>query len=219
MVLGRTYGLQQGILELPTGAGESRIIPTGELHVHSAYFFPDGRHILDIGSARGSNALRLWVEDIEGSTPRPISPEGVNVGWHGCISPDGKQVAAQDPQGEVSIYPVATGAPVVVPNTQPGEAPIQWTPDGKALRVGRREVPSHVFCHRSGDRTTKAVQSVFASGYNWVILECTSGLFARPEKLRLYLPAHHLGFVRGGGLAVNEARPVNADLGQRAALA
>jgi Tol biopolymer transport system component len=144
-VLGRIYGLQHGILELPTGAGESRTIPTGELQVHSAYFFPDGRHILDIGSARGSNALRLWVQGMEEGTPRPISPEGVNVGWRGCISPDGKQVAAQDPQGKVSIYPVAAGTPVVVPNTQAGEAPIQWTPDGKALLVGRREVPSRVF--------------------------------------------------------------------------
>jgi hypothetical protein len=32
-----------------------------------------------------------------------------------------------------------------VPNIQIGDVAIQWTPDGKALVVGRREVPAHVF--------------------------------------------------------------------------
>lgn len=136
---------RRGVLDIPTGAGESRTISTGEIEVHRAFFFPDARRILELGSAPGSHALRLWVQDSEGAKPYPISPEGATVGYRTCISSDGKQVAAQDPQGKITIYLVNGGTPVAVPNALPGDVPIQWTPDGKSLLVGHREVPASVF--------------------------------------------------------------------------
>jgi eukaryotic-like serine/threonine-protein kinase len=153
-VLAVTGTVQGSLTVLPTGAGESRTISTGDVQVQRAYFFPDGRHILNVGSARDSHALRLWVQDSEGGAPRAISPEGANASYRGCISPDGKQVAAQDPEAKITIYPVGSGSPVAIPNALPGEIPVQWTPDGKALLVGRREVPSHVFLIdlKSGER-------------------------------------------------------------------
>jgi len=89
--------------------------------------------------------LRLWVGDVDGTTPKPISPEGIGVRYRGCISPDGRQVAARDPQGSISIYPVSGGDPLHVPNVQPLEDPVQWTADGKSLLVGTSEIPSNVF--------------------------------------------------------------------------
>jgi eukaryotic-like serine/threonine-protein kinase len=133
------------IQDLPTGAGEPRTILTGEVRVQRAFFFPDGAHILELGSATGSHALRLWVQSSEGGAPVPISPEGVTLGYRSCISPDGKQVAAQDPQGKISIYPVPSGTSIPVPGIEPGDVAIKWTADGKALLVGRREVPARVF--------------------------------------------------------------------------
>jgi hypothetical protein len=144
-VLALSSGVRRGLIELPTGAGESHTISPGEVQVHQAYFFPDGHHILDLGNAPGSHALRLWVQDSAETAPRPISPEGATISYRSCISPDGKQVAAQDPEGTITIYPVSSGTAVVVPNVQPGDVPVQWTPDGKALLVGRREVPSRIF--------------------------------------------------------------------------
>jgi eukaryotic-like serine/threonine-protein kinase len=144
-VLALTPAVRRALIELPTGAGESRTISTGEVQVHHAYFFPDEQHILEVGSIPGSHGLKLWVQDVDKGAPRPVSPEGVSVGYRSCISPDGKQIAAQDPEGKITIYPVAPGSPLVVPNTQPGDVPVQWTPDGKSLLVGRREVPSRIF--------------------------------------------------------------------------
>lgn len=143
--LALTAGARRGLMELSTGAGESRTISTGEVQVQRAYFFPDSRHILELGSATGSHALRLWVQDSEGGTPRAISPDGANMVFRGCISSDNKHVAAQDPEGKITIYSVDGGAPVAVPSVQNGDVAIQWTPDGKALMVGRREVPARVF--------------------------------------------------------------------------
>jgi serine/threonine protein kinase/WD40 repeat protein len=135
---------QRGLIELPTGAGESRTISTGNVRVHQAFFFPDARHILELGSVPDGHGLRLWVQGMNEATPRPFTPEGVSVAYRSCISPDGKQVAAQDPEGKITIYPVAGGTSMIVPNTQAGDVPVQWTQDGKSLLIGRREVPSRI---------------------------------------------------------------------------
>lgn len=132
------------ILELPTGAGESKTISTSDVKVHGAYFFPDESRLLMLGNQPG-HGLRLWVLKVSGGTPQPFTPEGVTLRIRGCISPDGKRAAAQDPNGKITIYPVDGGDPVAVPNVQLGEVPIQWTPDGKGLLVGDWEVPTPVY--------------------------------------------------------------------------
>ena len=137
--------VRRGVIELPTGAGDSRTISTGEVQVHYVYFFPDGRNILEVGNVPAGHGLRLWVQDLDQGAPRPISPEGVTLRCRGCISPDGKRVAARDPEGKITIYPIAGGTPFVVPNSEVGEAPAQFTPDGKALLVAREEIPTRVF--------------------------------------------------------------------------
>jgi eukaryotic-like serine/threonine-protein kinase len=143
--LALTRGTRRETVVLPTGAGQARTIPTGDVVPHYVYFFPDGRRILILGNVPAGHGLRLWVTDLDGSAPKPISPEGVLVRHRGSISPDGSRVAARDPEGKITIYPVAQGDPVVVPNTQPGEEPVYWTPDGKSLLVGDSNIPSNVF--------------------------------------------------------------------------
>ena len=133
------------LIEVPTGAGETRGISTGDVLVNVAFFFPDARHILELGSAAGSRGMRLWVQDLEGGAPRPFSPEGVRIRRRGAISPDGKRVAAVDPEGKISIYDVAGGNASLVPNTEEGEEALQWTTDGKSLLVARQEISSRVF--------------------------------------------------------------------------
>jgi Tol biopolymer transport system component len=138
-------GGHRTLVELPTGAGESRSIPTGNLQVHQAFFFPDGERILAMGNVPDGHGLRLWVLDPHGGgNPKPISPEGTRTSSR-TISPDGKQVAAHDPEGKISIYPVDGGKPFPVPGVQAGDLPLQWTPDGKGLLVGDSEIPAPVY--------------------------------------------------------------------------
>jgi Tol biopolymer transport system component len=138
-------GPRRNVILLPVGAGESRTISTGDVQVHFLFFFPDSQHLLETGSASGNNGLRLWVQDIENGTPRPISPEGVTFRYRGAIAPDAKRVAALDPQRRPAIYDVGGGPSTLVPNAQEGDEPVEWTADGKGLLVGRSELPNRVF--------------------------------------------------------------------------
>jgi len=64
-----------------------------------------------------------------------------------AISPDGRFVAALGPDQSVMLYPVEGGSPPrPVPGLSPGDVPIRFSGDGKALFVGRlAEIPGKVF--------------------------------------------------------------------------
>ena len=136
---------KRALMELPTGAGESHLIPTGDVQVQGAYFFDDGKRILEIGNAAGANGQRLWIQDMAGGTPKPISPEGVDTRLNGSISPDQSKIAAIDPQGLVTIYPVDGGTAVSVPGVQLGERPVRWLPDGNSLLIATYEAPNVIY--------------------------------------------------------------------------
>jgi len=61
------------------------------------------------GSAPGQGE-RLFVQNMDGSEARPISPEVVNRSLF-TISPDGKSVAAIGPYQKGYIYPIDGGQP------------------------------------------------------------------------------------------------------------
>jgi Tol biopolymer transport system component len=132
----------RNLVELPTGAGESRTIPTGTLHVQGAYFFADGQSILELGNAVGENGQRLWVQDARSGEPKPISPEGVNSRLTGTISPDQKRVVSVDPQGKLAIYPINGGPQEDVRGALYGDRPLRWMADGKSLLVSSVSAPN-----------------------------------------------------------------------------
>jgi dipeptidyl aminopeptidase/acylaminoacyl peptidase len=133
------------LTELPTGAGESRLISTGDVQPQMATYFPDGQRILVLGNAAGENGQRLWVQDLKDGKPRSITPEGIDSRMAGTIAHDGKRVAAVGPDGLITIYPVEGGEPTVVPGTTAGERALEWLPDGKSLLTARVEAPNVVY--------------------------------------------------------------------------
>lgn len=174
-------GNRRSLVEIPTGAGESQTISTGEVQVNVAYFFPDARHILELGSVAGGHGLRLGVQHLEGGTPRPISPEGTRARRRGAISPDGKRVVAVDPQGKAAVYDVASGAPSPILGALEGEEPIQWTSDGKSVLLAKSETSGHVFVVdlATGQRKfLKAFSSLDPTG----LIESAPPIFSRDLK-------------------------------------
>jgi WD40 repeat protein len=63
----------------------------------------------------------------------------------GAIAPDGKRVAAVDPDGKIAIYPVDGGEAMSVPGVTVGERALEWLPDGKSLLIAKLDVPNVVY--------------------------------------------------------------------------
>jgi eukaryotic-like serine/threonine-protein kinase len=136
---------QNQLTLVPTGAGQARTLPTASLAFQLCLFFPDGKNILCTASER-THGTRLYVQSVEGSKPRPISPEGVTIAVAGAISPDGRSIVAFGPDRRLMIYPSEPGEPREIPGLQPDELPARWTGDGRAIWVYRtNEVPTKVY--------------------------------------------------------------------------
>ncbi len=123
---------------LPTGAGEARKVSVSPVLLGAqsgGVFFSDGRRILIEGVEKG-HGNRLYVLDLSGGAPRPVTPEGVRLS-DGCqtISPDGLYVAAEGPDHWAWVYPLEkSSAPARrLSGISVGEIPVRWSSDGKTL--------------------------------------------------------------------------------------
>ena len=141
---------------LPTGVGQPRALPTGNIVPNHGQFFADSKRLLFDGHEPG-HATRVYVMNLEVGQPRPITPEGFGLGpGRGSLSPDGKRVASVTSDG-IALFAVDGGEPQLLRGSQPGETPLHWTGDGQALLVGRR---GEITCQvsrldlQTGTRTT-----------------------------------------------------------------
>jgi serine/threonine protein kinase/Tol biopolymer transport system component len=138
------------ILVQPTGVGQPKEITNPEIASYQfASWLPDDKHFVFAGNA-ADHAAQLYVQDIDGSRPRPFGPEGVDVsdisgGF--TVSPDGKSVALMGYKDEISIYPIDGGKSQKVMGNRVGDVPIQWSEDGKALYL-YRESDGHFQIYR-----------------------------------------------------------------------
>jgi Tol biopolymer transport system component len=129
---------------LPTGAGETQPLTKDTINHQWARWLPDAKHYVFAGNETG-HGVRLYVQDISGSVPRAISPEGVDASAF-AVSPDGQFVAGVGSDEKGYLYPVAAGDPKTINGLEPGDVPMCWTQDGHALFVYHNgEVPAKVF--------------------------------------------------------------------------
>ena len=139
---------------LPTGPGEPRELTKDNINHSWAHFFPDGKRIIFTADEPGKG-VRFYVYDLGSGKSEAISPEGVN-GTSFAISPDSLQIAAIGPDKKGYLYPTAGGDPKLIAGLNPGEQPITFSTDGRALYIYQPgELPARVY-HldiQSGQRT------------------------------------------------------------------
>jgi Tol biopolymer transport system component/predicted Ser/Thr protein kinase len=123
---------------LPTGVGAQRGLPTGNVVPQGGQFFPDSKRIVFQGNEPG-HASRVYVMNLEGGQPKPITPEGFGLGsYPRAVSVDGKQIAVTSSDGLALISADGSGVPQPVRGSQPSDAPLGWIKTGNGLFVGRR---------------------------------------------------------------------------------
>jgi dipeptidyl aminopeptidase/acylaminoacyl peptidase len=126
-----THTSPEQLYLLPTKAGASRVVTNDEIDHIVAAWHPDGKRIVFSGSESG-HAIRIYIQDVEGGKPRAITPEG--GGTLGIIvSPDGKLVLGNGPDGKRYFFPVDGGEAQPVPGLKPGEFIDGWSEDGRSF--------------------------------------------------------------------------------------
>jgi WD40 repeat protein len=136
------------VLLLPVGAGQSKELPNPDgLTIQGAGWMPDGKHLMMLASA-GTGQSRGYIQTIDDGSMRPFTPYGVNVAsvLQLPVSPDGSRVWLLGPDGLPALYPVKGGPPEPQRTMAPGEYPVGWSADGRALYVAIASgVPTRIF--------------------------------------------------------------------------
>ncbi|MGA8437625.1 MAG: protein kinase [Candidatus Sulfotelmatobacter sp.] len=142
-VISQTQDSPSQLRLLTTGAGEARDLTKDNVNHTWARWFPDGKRILFSGNEPGQG-VRLYVQDIAPNQSQAITPEGVD-GNAFVVSPDSQWIAGIGPDRKGYLYPVTGGAPRVIPGLNPGEQPITFSSDGRALYIYQPgELPASV---------------------------------------------------------------------------
>ena len=128
---------------LPTGVGEPREIPTGDLSVHIARWCPGGRHMV-VSAHEADRGIRLYRIDIEGGEPQVFSPEGVDFVEFRVIR-DGEAAVVLTVDHEYRIYPVSGGESEPVPALQRDDRIVQWMSDEAVLVYKMNEMPARIY--------------------------------------------------------------------------
>ena len=128
-----THSPPEQVILLPTKTGEPRTITHDAIDHVAASWHPDGKRILFAGSEPG-HAVRLWIQDVEGGKPRPISPEGGAL-FAVYVSPDGKQVIGLGSDGKTYLFPVDGGEPRRAAGVEPTDRTSGFSGDGRSIIV------------------------------------------------------------------------------------
>ncbi len=123
------------LVMLPVGAGQPKLLPRGNLvaYQQNATWSHDGKRLVFTGSEAGSGN-RVYVQEVAGGDPHPISPEGYST-FSRSIAMDDKSLIVAAPDGDLVRMPIAGGSINPLPGTQRGDVVLGWASDGKRIFV------------------------------------------------------------------------------------
>ena len=139
------------LTQVPAKTGEVKRLTNDELVHGISAWFPDQKKILFLGLQSGHNA-RLYSLDIAEGKSRATTPEGASSYFR--VSPDGEQIAvAMGSEYRTTLYSASGGEGRPVRAAEPGEVPVAWSADGRAL-----------FCQKLGQMPFDIIQIDLNSG-------------------------------------------------------
>ena len=121
------------IVLLPTGVGEAKTVPLGDIEALDATFVPGARRIAVFGTKPGVSN-RVYLMDWEGRDVRVLGPEDPATSPR--FSPDGKRAVILSRKSGMQIWNLDGGLPTDLPGIDgSSERVIQWSDDGRLLYV------------------------------------------------------------------------------------
>ncbi|HJQ24925.1 MAG TPA: winged helix-turn-helix domain-containing protein [Blastocatellia bacterium] len=130
---------------LPTGAGEMKVIESGEIEWReTGMWFPDSRRVVLMGKEPG-HQRRSYVYDLERNELRPLTEEGTVVM---LLAPDGKHMLAGvvgTNNQKVEVRALEGGEARPFTALVDNDIPISWAADNQAIFVVQRGLLDKVF--------------------------------------------------------------------------
>ncbi|MCK6544799.1 protein kinase [Myxococcota bacterium] len=118
---------------VPTGPGQPRELPRGDVSIVTLVeFLPGGAELVIQGEDR-EGETRLWRQSLSGGEPEHLAGPGYRLALRDA-SPDGRTLLVFDLDFRQFELSLATGKLTPVRGLE-GNWPIQWTPDGRGLFV------------------------------------------------------------------------------------
>jgi len=132
-------GSPSKLMLLPTGVGEPRQLTDDKRDHLDVAWLPDSKSII-FAAAEPGHARRMYLMEVQGGTPRPLTPEGTAGA---IVAPDGQHILVRESKtDQLWLYPTAAGEPQKLGfSLGPEESMIAYAPDGKSVLVGARGVP------------------------------------------------------------------------------
>jgi serine/threonine protein kinase len=125
---------------LPTGTGQPRRLTSDNMAHAVVGWLPDGSGLVYL-AADPNGPVRSYVMDLTGKS-HAVTPPGANPS---VVTPDGKFLLAQDPDGSYVYYPLAGGDPKPFPaKLESDDRVTTFEPDGRSVLVFKRGVPARV---------------------------------------------------------------------------
>jgi eukaryotic-like serine/threonine-protein kinase len=136
------------MIVLPTGAGEARVLPRGNIssYLFAGGWFPDGHRIVFSATEPGHQS-RTYVQDVNGGDPKAVTGEGavlIIAAGSRMISPDQRWITAIGADNILRIYPAEAGEPRNIPGLEPLDVSAGWSADGSSLYIYRVGEPTPV---------------------------------------------------------------------------
>src|SRR5207249_3384445 len=118
------------LVMLPVGAGQPKLLPRGDLVAYQlgATWSHDGKRLIFTGSEAGSGN-RVYVQEVAGGDPHPISPEGYRT-FSRSIAMDDRSLIVAAPDSSLVRMPVAGGTTTSIPGNEAGDLLVACASDG-----------------------------------------------------------------------------------------
>jgi Tol biopolymer transport system component len=144
-VIGSLYGGAHNKLHLlPTGVGEPRAIPSGDLACHYPRWLPDGKTLI-VSASEPGRGIRLYRLDPASGEHEALTPEGIDF-MEFVVLPDGKSVAAINSDQEHRTYAVDGSDSQPIPHLARNDRIVLWLPDANAVLIYRtNELPGRIY--------------------------------------------------------------------------
>ena len=132
-----------GLVLLPTGVGEPRVIKLGDLSCHNARWTPDQQRMV-IAASEPGQGVRLYIFDPETGEREAFTPEGVDL-MEFQVLPDGRSASVRTSDQEHRVYSFDGSDSRAVPHLTRTDLIVRWLPDGKSLLAYKtNELPARI---------------------------------------------------------------------------